>query len=177
VSAIFLEKDEMKFCLLYALKHFATPISFGSLVTILVWETEILEYFDLTLGLGELLEDKYVAKKIHLDEMCYVLTKLGDETDEFFSSRIPKSVRNRIDHAVDKIKYSTLVNPKSVIGDVVPINETEFMVECKIFDKDSPLMKLSLYAGSRARAEAMAHFFEDNATDIYGKIVKILNRS
>jgi hypothetical protein len=173
VRRIFLENDEIKFCVLYALRSFETPINIGDLATILTLEPKILEYFELSIALSELVEDKYITNKNHRGAAHYLLTKLGEDTANFFAGRVPPSVRARIDEAVQRIKYDTLVSPKKITAEALPVSENEFMVLCRVIDQKSPLMELKLYVGREKDASAAAEFFENNACDVYAKIIEI----
>ena len=46
---MFLERDEMKFAVLYTLKRYVEPASMGQLTEILTWEKEVMGYFELAI--------------------------------------------------------------------------------------------------------------------------------
>ena len=54
---MFLERDEMKFAILYTLKRYTEPITMSALSEILAWDRNVMGYFDLAVLLGELTED------------------------------------------------------------------------------------------------------------------------
>ena len=57
---------------------------------------------------------------------------------------------------------------------VTPINMNEYAAECELYDDDKMLiMSLSLYAGTREHAEAIAEFYKKNSAEVYGKIIDI----
>ncbi len=171
---MFLEKEEMKFTILYTLAMYSTPISMEDLAAILVWEKGILEYFDLQIMLAELIEDNFIEQKFHISETMYSLTNAGAETNDLFKDRVPKSIRDRIDDAVGSMKYETLVSPSSTVCEIVPINENQYMARLNIIDNKTPLIDFSIYIGERNEAERIVEKFKANPEKVYQKIVDIV---
>lgn len=172
---MFLEKEEIKFTILYTLATYATPISKEDLSSILVWDKGILEYFDLQSILSELIEDKFVEEKFHLEKTMCTLTKEGLETNALFCDRVPQSIRDRIDDAVGSMKYETLVNPSSVIAESVPVDEKKFMARLNIIDNKVPLIDLSVYIGDRKETEKIVKYFKEHSEEIYHDIITMIN--
>ena len=63
---MYLDKEEKKFAVLYAVKQFKAPISMSLTYEIFTWDKEIMEYFDLSEALAELLEGGYIQQKFYL---------------------------------------------------------------------------------------------------------------
>ena len=58
---MYLEKAEEKFAVLYTVKIYETPIDITRLIEIMTWEKQVIEYFELSEILFELLEDGYIC--------------------------------------------------------------------------------------------------------------------
>ncbi len=170
---MYLEKEEMKFAVLYAVKQFKAPISMSLTYEIFTWDKEIMEYFDLSEVLAELLEDGYIIRKFYRDEEAFCLTESGESACLYFKQRVPKSVRTRIDDAIGRVKYDELVDPNGVITEIIYAAEDQYMAKCIVMEDKVPMLELSINMGRRYHAERVAEHFKKNAKNIYDEILKI----
>ena len=90
---MYLEREEMKFAVLYAINQYKAPISMSRIYEIFTWDKEIMDYFDLAGILDELLEDGYILKKFYRNEESLCLTESGKAAYVYFNSRVPYSAR------------------------------------------------------------------------------------
>ena len=67
-------------------------------------------------------------------------------------------------------------NEVSVTSDFIPHNEHEYSVKCKIVENNQTLFELQIYAGSREQAKAISDNWNNNADEIYPKILEILTK-
>ena len=170
---MYLEKEEMKFAAVYAIKQYKVPMGVSRIYEIFTWDKEIMEYFDLSGVLAELLEDKYIYQKYYRNEEALCLTDRGEEAYTFFKNRIPYSIRERIDSAIGKIKYDEIADPNAVKAEVVLAAEEQYMAKCSINENKVPVLELSLNMGKRNHAERVAEYFKKNADKIYEEILKL----
>jgi len=171
--AMYLEKEEMKFAAVYAIRQYKAPIAESRLYEIFTWDKEIMEYFDLSASLAELLEDGYIIKKFYRTEEALCLSDKGDEAFLFFKERVPYSIRARIDSAIGRIKYDELADPNAIRGEVVLAAEEQYMAKCSIIENKVPVLELSLTMGKKVQAQKVADYFKKNADRIYEEILKI----
>lgn len=172
-KAMYLEKEEMKFAAVYAIRQYKAPIAESRLYEIFTWDKEIMEYFDLSASLAELLEDGYIIKKFYRNEEALCLSDKGDEAFLFFKERVPYSIRARIDSAIGRIKYDELADPNAIRGEVVLAAEEQYMAKCSIIENKVPVLELSLTMGKKVQAQKVADYFKKNADRIYEEILKI----
>ena len=158
---MYLEKEEMKFAVLYAVKQYKAPISMSLTYEIFTWDKEIMEYFDLSEVLAELLEQ------------AFCLTESGEAAYLYFKGRIPYSRRERIDEAIGKAKYDEIVDPNAVKAEVVLAAEEQYMARCSILEDKVPMMELSINMGKKIHAERVAEYFKKNSKRIYEEILKL----
>lgn len=170
---MYLEKEEMKFAVLYTVKQYKAPISMSRIYEILTWDKEVMEYFDLSESLMELLEDEYIHKKFYRDEESFCLTQKGIDANVYFTKRVPYSIRRRIDDAIGGIRYSELADPNAVRAEVFTAAEGQYTARCCILDNNSPILELSLNLGTKVQAEDTAEYFKKNADEIYKGILKL----
>ena len=170
---MYLEKEEMKFAVLYAVKQFKAPLSMSLTYEIFTWDKEIMEYFDLSQALAELIEGGYIVQKFYRNEEAYCLTESGESAYVFFKERIPKSIRTRIDDAIGRVKYDELVDPNAVRTDVVFAAEEQYMAKLSISEGKAPMLDLSINVGKRHMAERVAAYMKENSQKIYEEILRL----
>ncbi len=170
---MYLEKEEMKFAALYAIKRYKAPLAQSRMYEIFTWDQEIMEYFDLADILAELLEDKYIIQKYYRNEAALCLTESGEEACRFFENRIPFSIRQRIDSAIGERKYDELVDPNAVKAEVFPGENGEYTAKCSILREKVPIFELSLSMGKYSEAHRVAENFKDSAYDIYEGVLEL----
>ena len=170
---MYLEKEEMKFAALYAIRQFKVPMQEHILYEIFTWDKAIMEYFDLSGVLMELLEDKYITKKFYRNEEALALTDSGEAAYLYFKNRVPYSIRERVDSAIGRLKYDQLADPSMVSAEVMPAAEEQYMAKCSITEDRVPLMELSLTMGRKFQAQKVADYFKEHAQEIYEGILKL----
>lgn len=170
---MYLEKEEMKFAALYAIRQYKAPMQESRLYEIFTWDKEIMEYFDLSGVLAELLEDEYIVRKFYRNEEALALTEKGESTHLFFQNRVPYSIRERIDSAIGRIKYDELADPNAIRAEVVLAAEEQYMAKCSINENKVPVLELSLNMGKKSNAQKVASYFKAHADEIYQEILKL----
>lgn len=170
---MYLDREEMKFAVLYTVKQYKAPISMSRIYEILTWDKEVMEYFDLSQALMELIEDGYILKKYYRNEEAYSLTEKGADTHEFFKDRIPYSIRVRIDEAIGKLRFDEVADPNAVRVEVLPVNDRQYAVRFSVLDDKNLMLEMSLNMGAKWQAEESAAYVRENAARIYGEIVKL----
>ena len=85
-----------KLLILYILDKINMDLT-NSQITQVVLETEMMNYFSLQQFLSQLMESKFLTTYKESDREYYSLTQKGLEILEYFLSRIPEDVTNKID--------------------------------------------------------------------------------
>ena len=172
---MYLEKAEEKFAVLYTVKIFETPIDITRLFEIMTWEKQVMEYFELSEILFELLEDGYIEKKFYRNKEAYVLTEKGAEACSLFSDRVPPSVKERIKDAIGKIKYDDIISPDFVKAEVFPSGNNGCDLRCSIGEGGRIQLEMTVgFGNSELSASVAAENFKKNGHKIYGEIIKLL---
>ena len=117
--------------------------------------------------------DNYIYQKYYRNEESLCLTERGEEAYTFFKSRIPFSIRERIDSAIGRVKFDEIADPNAVRAEVVLAAEGQYMAKCSINENKVPIMELSLNMGKKNHAERVAKYFRENADEIYEEILRI----
>ena len=172
---MFLERDEMKFAILYTLCKNVEPMTMPVLCDVLTFEKkQVMNYFDLSIMLNELIGDGFAETLFYRDERAFCLTEKGKETNSFFFERVPKSIRNWIDKTVSERKFEEQINPNSVTAEVLPIATHQYMATPNMLDANLPMLELKIHAGGRAQSEKAAKLLKKNADRIYEFLIDII---
>lgn len=174
---MYLENDEMKFAILYTLKVYNHPLSLEKLSQLLTWDEDVMSYFDLTILLSELIEDRFIRRMYYMNEECVELSDKGDTTNEFFFERVPSSIRQRIKDFAAGDNFDKKTNPNATIADIIPIATNRYMAELKILDSGSPILELRIDVGQRDKAEQAKEILKAKSKEIYTELCKMLDEN
>ena len=111
----FEEKVDVKLITLFIIDSFKMPVPNAYIVDTLAIE-QFINYFDLQQHMGELEEGEFLKFYVEDGIKFYSLSEKGKQALEFFSQRIPKTVRERLLRAI-KIKVKDLRNALSIKAD------------------------------------------------------------
>ncbi len=166
---------EAKLIILFALKNLKQSPNYQILSQVVSQSADV-QYFELQQYLDALIEIKSVEEFKIGEEYVYTLTNMGEETCEYFSSRIPLSVRESIIEASREIN-----NDKSdinkIYADYIPINEREYKVVCGIKENNVKLIDFEMYAGDKEKAKKVCAYFKNHTKDFYMNIVKYIEEN
>lgn len=104
--------------------------------------------------------------------ICELLPK-GREANEFFKRNIPIYIREPIADFIRPFFHAEELK-RSVQAEIMPINEREFSVSCKVMDGMTPLMDLNFYAGDRKMAAQMVRHFRKDPEGVYKQVLQAL---
>jgi len=107
------------------------------------------------------------------NQYCELLPK-GVESNGFFQNSIPVYIREPIANSIAPFFHEEELK-KSIRSEITPLNEKEFLVDCGIYEGNTPLMQLSVYAGTRKNAAEMARKFKDNPEKFYNLVITALS--
>lgn len=160
---------ETKLIIFYSLKNLKKSPTYTILSQVVSSSVDV-QYFELQEYLQALVEMGSVAETQIGNEFVYSLTPMGEESCEFFSSRIPASVRDKIKDAASLVN-----NDKSdinkVYADYIPINEKEYKVVCGIMENNMKMLDFEMYAGEKDRAKKICEYFKEHTQEFYMSIV------
>lgn len=163
---------EKKALILYILEKVSKPISNDALLKLLV-SIDNMNYFYFQQFLLDLLENKYIINYEKDGESMYELTSEGIQALNLVKDIIPGISKFRVDNSF-KNTLGEIQNEISVSSDFIPHSENEYSVKCKIVDNNQTLFELDVYAGSRKQAKLISDNWNNNAENLYPKILDIL---
>ena len=170
---MFLEREEKKFTILYTLTQFAEPVSMARLIDILTGkEIGAMDYFSLAELINELHEDGYTDTKYYRNDLCFFVTEKGKDTNDYFSRRVPGSIRRGIDLWIREFRFEEGVNPDAVLTEIRPVAERQYEARMTMLENNCPMLEIRLFAGNKQAAVTAAKKMKDQADDIYRDLIE-----
>ncbi len=166
---------EAKLIILYTISRLKKSPSYQTLGAIITPAADI-NYFDMDGYIKELGRLNFLAEYEVDGELVFSLVKAGEEMCEYFSSRIPASIREKIDSASYKINNDRSQENKTY-ADYIPINELEYKVICGILENNMKVLDFEMYAGSKERAKKICEYFKMNTTEFYQGLITMIDEN
>lgn len=163
---------ESKILLLYILSKVGKPISHNELLE-LVSSISDMNYFYFQQFLLDLLEDNYITKYTSEESDIYEITDDGKNAIELTIDIIPGILKLQVDSKF-KENFDTVKDKFSISAEYTPLSEREFSVRCKIIENNVTIFDLQAHAGSREQAKRIVDNWNNNATEMYPKLLEIL---
>lgn len=169
------DEYEIKLIILYSIKKLKQSPSYTVLGRVVTGSANI-NYFEIQHYISELLNLKTIEEYKVDNETVYSLTHSGEEMCEFFATRIPGSIRQKIEDAAYEIN-----NDKSrenrIYANYIPINEIEYKVNCGIMENNLKLLDFEMYAGSKDRAKKICEYFKEHTSEFYTELIGIVEKN
>jgi len=161
-----------KLLILYILNKVNIDLT-NSQITQVVLETEIMNYFSLQQFLSQLMESKFLNTYKDSGKEYYSITQKGFEILEYFLSRIPENVTNKIDIYLDRNREN-LLSDTEVKTSFIKQNDHEFIVNLRVIENNSNLIDLNLNVSSEKQANLICNNWKKSASYMYAEIIDLL---
>lgn len=164
---------ENKVLILYTLNQIPNGILEDGLYKIISSANDT-NYFIFKDVLTDLLDSKLVG--IFTKDEAESVLKITDEGKNALSLTLgvlPGILKLKADSALKKERPS-IINEASVIAEYTPRSENDYIVKCKIVEKNETIFEVKTFAGSNERAKKIVDNWNKNASKIYPKILDIL---
>lgn len=134
---------------------------------------EYASYFTVQEVLKSLEEDEFISCANKQNGSLYAITERGDMAVEKFKDEIAGSFRDDIDRFVKDNKFE-LKNEVSVTSEYFKNRNGEYTVTCRVKERNSTLIDLSLNVPLEENAKSICGSWEDKSSDVYKYIMKTL---
>ena len=163
-----------KLIVLYLLSQVKMPLSLSQMTQIIL-ERGYTDYFSLQQYLTELETSKFITISKQSNASYFEISAKGEETLEFFSSRIPEFIRKELDLFIEN-NWRKFKSELDIHAEYTPNKTNEYMVHCKVTENHSTLIDLSISVGSKKQAVELCNKWKTNATELYGEILHLLSK-
>lgn len=164
---------ENKVLILYLLSIIENPITNDALYR-LVLSIQDMNYFYFQQFLIDLENNKYIINYEKEGTDLYEITETGRSTLDLTLDMLPGIIKLKVDETV-KGELREIEDESSVRAEFIPLSEKEFIVKCKIIEKNVVIFEIQTLATSRDQAIQIVKNWEDNVGEIYPKVLQMLN--
>ena len=165
---------ENKVLILYILIKLDKDITNDGLYKI-VSSINSLNYFYFQQTLKDLVDTNLVGYTKD-DETVVKITYEGKNAYSLTKNLLPGLIKLKADSIFEK-ELASIEEESSIVAEFIPENENEYTVKCKIIENNDTIFEVKTFAGSRDRAKKICDNWNNNATEIYPKIIDILVNS
>ena len=161
---------ENKVLILYVLSNVNKAITNDTLYSIVTSAVDI-NYFHFQQFLLDLIDAKFIHCYEKETQSVYEITNLGLSTLELTLDILPGIVKLQVDTNF-KDRVEEFSNMESIIAEFTPIDENQYIVECKIVENGEIQFEIKTYAYSRDQAQNIVMNWKNNASFLYPELLK-----
>lgn len=136
-------------------------------------EREYTGYFNIQRALSELCEEGLITKEQTYNRSFYKLTTDGKETCRLFGHTLEPDIINDIKSYLKK-NHHEIVESLSIYTDYKPVRDNEYEANCKLMEKDTPLLNVSLTLPTEEEAARTCTNFREKSASIYSFLLREL---
>ena len=164
---------ENKVLILYILNQIQNGIIEDGLYKI-ISSINNVNYFYFKEVLTDLLDSKLVGIFTKDEEESVLkITSEGKNALSLTIDVLPGILKLKADN-VFKEEFSSIADETSIIAEFIPRSENDYIIKCRIIEKNETIFEVKTFAGSRDRAKIIVDNWNKNASKIYPKMLEIL---
>ena len=165
---------ENKVLILYILDKIPNGLLEDSLYKIISPINDV-NYFYFKEVLTDLLDSKLVGifTKDEEEESVLKITSEGKNALSLTIDVLPGILKLKADN-VFKEEFTSITNETSIVAEFIPRNENDYIIKCRVIEKNETIFEVKTFAGSRERAKKIVDNWNKNASKIYPKVLDIL---
>lgn len=163
---------EVKFLILYVLSYCDRPIAL-SLLSEMLLKDSLVDFFDTTTALSEMLKTGHVKTGTVDSEDSYECTPLGLEAISLFQKTLPYSAREKAIIAAASI-LKKMKQDSEIVAKFEKLDESRYMVSLFVVEGLKPMFSINLTAPSAEQARIICDNFKNNTAKICSSVIKLL---
>ena len=161
-----------KLIILCLLDKVEFPLS-NAQISEFILENEYTDYFTIQQSVTELLDARLIQAETLRDTFLYHITSEGENTLAYFGKKISSAIREDIDSFLAQKKLA-LRNAHSTPADYYRTASGEFAARCRVLEKDSALLELTLTLPTEQQAKDVCSHWKEKSQELYASIISAL---
>lgn len=165
---------ENKVLILYTLNKIPDGILNDGLYKIIASINDV-NYFYFKEVLTDLMDSKLVGifTKDEEEESVLKITSEGKNALSLTIDVLPGILKLKADN-VFKEEFASIASETSVVAEFIPRSEDDYIIKCRVIEKNETIFEVKTFAGSRERAKKIVDNWNKNASKIYPKVLDLL---
>lgn len=161
-----------KLIVLYMLDKVNFPLT-ESQITDFILGKEYTTYFSLRQAISELIDAELIKVETFRNSSHYHITEEGRNTLEYFGNRISSSIVAEIDEYLTTNQFD-LLDEVATTADFYKTTNNNYAVECKVKEKNTDLISLTLTVPTKEQANAICNNWKTESQQVYSYLMDTL---
>lgn len=163
-----------KLIVLYILENAKIPLSITQIVKYCE-DFEDITYFDICTYLDSLKSSNYIQETYNEGNILYSPTELGNSTLNELLELVPGVNLYNLKKLINKNAIE-IKTDYSIDTTIIPIKSDEYKVSCYIKDGNDEMINITMYAGTKEQAKNISKNWNENAEEIYTKLLELMTK-
>ena len=163
-----------KLIVLYILENAHVPLNITQILKFCE-DFDDITYFDICTYLDNLKNSNYIEEILNDGNTFYLPTELGSNTLRELLELVPGVNLYNLKKLMDKNK-AEIKTDYSIDTNIIPIKSDEYKIFCYIKDGNDEMINITLYAGTKEQAKNISKNWNENAEEIYSKLLKLMTK-
>jgi len=161
-----------KLIVLYMLDKVNFPLT-ESQITDFILGKEYTTYFSLRQAISELIDAELIKVETFRNSSHYHISEEGRNTLEYFGNRISSSIVAEIDEYLTTNQFD-LLDEVATTADFYKTTNNNYAVECKVKEKNTDLISLTLTVPTKEQANAICNNWKIESQQVYSYLMDTL---
>ncbi len=167
------DRDDIRLLICYLLKSVDAPMT-RQLLNDAMQEDGLANYFEVTQAIEELLKTGNITADILDEDEVLSVTAKGREAAELLQTSLPITVREKAVNSAIRLTTRAKIERENKI-EVKKEDDGGYTITFTLFDKETELMKLSVYVSDSLQLETVKQNFINDPVKVYSTIITSLS--
>ena len=165
-------RDDIRLLVCYLLKSVDAPMT-RQMLNDAMQEDGLANFFEVGQAIEELLKTGNITADVLDDEEVISVTEKGREAAELLQTSLPKTVREKAVNSAIRLTTRAKVERENKI-EVKKEDDGGYTITFSLFDRDTEMMKLSIYVVDSLQLETVKQNFINDPVKVYSSIITSL---
>lgn len=166
-------RDDIRLLICYLLKSVDAPMT-RQMLNEAMQEDGLANYFEVGQAIEELLKTGNITADILDEDEVISVTAKGREAAELLQTSLPRTVREKAVNSAIRLTTRAKIERENKI-EVKKEENGGYTITFTLFDKETELMKLSVYVSDSLQLEQVKQNFINDPVKVYSTIITSLS--
>lgn len=166
-------RDDIRLLICYLLKSVDAPMT-RQMLNEAMQEDGLANYFEVGQAIEELLKTGNITADILDEDEVISVTQKGREAAELLQTSLPRTVREKAVNSAIRLTTRAKIERENKI-EVKKEDNGGYTITFTLFDKETELMKLSVYVSDSLQLEQVKQNFINDPVKVYSTIITSLS--
>ena len=165
-------RDDIRLLVCYLLKSIDVPMT-RQMLNDAMQEDGLANFFEVGQAIEELLKTGNITADILDDEEVISVTEKGRDAAELLQTSLPRTVREKAVNSEIRLTTKAKIERENKI-EVKKEDDGGYTITFTLFDRDTEMMKLSIYVVDSLQLETVKQNFINDPVKVYSSIITSL---